>query len=182
MTSRSWRPASNGYIWIGHEWTSVADVWVSRFDGSGWETFDLYYGPNNNITVSGIAVDTSGIVWFSTKGDGVRSFEHEPLDVADETDPVIPAGFSLGQNYPNPFNSSTSINYSLSAAANVRIMIYNALGQKIRDLVDAKHAAGEYRVNWDGADYDGVLVSSGIYFYEIRAGEYSAVRKMVMMK
>ncbi len=89
----------------------------------------------------------------------------------------IPLVYTLSQNYPNPFNPSTTIRYSLPATAFVTLKIYNILGQEVASLVDGKQLAGEHVVI-----FDGLKLSSGVYFYHINAGPYSSVKKMVLLK
>ena len=89
----------------------------------------------------------------------------------------VPMVYRLDQNYPNPFNPSTTIRYSLPATAYVTLRIYNILGQEVASLVDGKQLAGEHVVI-----FDGLHLSSGVYFYHINAGPYSAVKKMVLLK
>lgn len=93
-----------------------------------------------------------------------------------------PVSFGLGQNYPNPFNPSTSIAYQLPRANQVRIQVYNTLGQRIRTLVDEKREAGKYSVLWKGDDESGSPVATGMYFYRMEAGEFVAVRKLLLLK
>ncbi len=102
--------------------------------------------------------------------------------VVEETPKTVPTDFALEQNYPNPFNPSTAIRYSLPRAATVSLVIYNGLGQKVKTLVAKKQAAGSYTVNWSGTDDLGVRVPSGIYFYKLKAGNHTFVRKMLLMK
>lgn len=85
--------------------------------------------------------------------------------------------FALYQNYPNPFNPVTTIKFSIPEKQNVKISVYNALGQKIKVLFDEIKDAGIYTINFDGSE-----LSSGIYFYRIDAGKYSDVKKMILMK
>ncbi len=95
----------------------------------------------------------------------------------------IPTGFELKQNYPNPFNPSTTIEYHLNRPAAVRLIIYNALGQKVRTLVTRDHqAAGKYTVQWDGKDDYGRLVASGLYMYRLESGRQVQMKKMLLMK
>ncbi len=103
------------------------------------------------------------------------------LEAAKDTD-SRPQRFSLSQNYPNPFNPQTSIRYALPQDAQVRLTIYNLLGQKITTLVDEQQSAGYRTVWWDGKDAAGDEVASGVYFYRLTAGEFSEVRKMMMVK
>jgi len=93
-----------------------------------------------------------------------------------------PSGFSLSQNYPNPFNPATSFQFSLSKPAYVKIEIFNIVGQRVRRLVDEKMMPGVYVVDWDGKDERGNPVSSGIYFYRMQAGDFSDMKKMVLLK
>lgn len=91
--------------------------------------------------------------------------------------------FELAQNYPNPFNPSTTIRFSIPQASRVDLAIFNTLGQKVRSLVQGNLTAGTHKVNWDGRDNAGNLVTSGVYFYKITAGnEFSDVRKLVLLK
>ena len=89
----------------------------------------------------------------------------------------VPAKFELEQNYPNPFNPSTNINFTISAKSNVKLSVYNLLGQKVATLMDKPLTAGQYHVTFNGSD-----LPSGIYFYRLQAGKYSQTRKMLLMK
>jgi hypothetical protein len=93
-----------------------------------------------------------------------------------------PEHFSLSQNYPNPFNPQTTISYSLPQDAHVRLAVYNILGQKVRTLVDKHQSAGVQTVSWEGTDDKGNQVSSGVYFYKVEAGEFSDMKKMLLVK
>jgi|SaaInl4_150m_RNA_FD_contig_31_363209_length_10878_multi_10_in_0_out_0_3 hypothetical protein len=97
---------------------------------------------------------------------------------------VLPKAFALSQNSPNPFNPSTTIKYQVpdGEAAKVQIVVFNVRGQKVITLVDELKESGDYTVNWNGTSTSGQRVSSGIYFYRMSAGEFSAVRKMVIVK
>jgi hypothetical protein len=100
---------------------------------------------------------------------------------------VLPTQFALYQNYPNPFNPETWMPYDLAADADVVITIYNARGGRIRTLALGAQTAGAYRSKesaayWDGRSETGEWVSSGLYFYRIRAGDFTAVKRMVILK
>ncbi|MCK4223612.1 MAG: T9SS type A sorting domain-containing protein [candidate division Zixibacteria bacterium] len=96
--------------------------------------------------------------------------------------PNLPMNLSLSQNYPNPFNPDCEIRYALPKDAEVTLSVYNVLGQKIKTLVDEFQAAGHKTVHWDGTDEDGNKVASGIYFYRIKAGDFTEAKKMILMK
>ena len=96
---------------------------------------------------------------------------------------VVPLANSLSQNYPNPFNPETTIRYDLSSDAIVSLAVYNIAGQVVRKLVDGESlAAGQYQAVWDGRNESGTSVASGMYFYLLRAGDYVAKRKMVLLR
>ncbi|MCA9734354.1 MAG: T9SS type A sorting domain-containing protein [Deferribacteres bacterium] len=100
--------------------------------------------------------------------------------VAEEI--VLPTAFALEQNYPNPFNPTTNITFSLPQARHVSLNIYNAAGQLVRTLTSGQVSAGQHSVVWDARDDKGVQVSSGVYLYTLRAGEFVAQRKLLLMK
>jgi len=85
--------------------------------------------------------------------------------------------FRLGQNYPNPFNPTTQIEFVLPKTAQVRVTIHNLLGQMVREVINAQMAAGTHRLTIDAAD-----LHSGVYFYTIRTADYTATKRMVVMK
>jgi len=96
--------------------------------------------------------------------------------------PPLPDKFLLSQNYPNPFNPTTEIKYTLPKDCHVELIIYNALGQKVKTLVDQFQNAGQQIVQWNSRDDRDNRVASGVYFYKIRAGEFSASKKMTVLK
>lgn len=98
------------------------------------------------------------------------------------TDSNLPTKFNLNQNYPNPFNPTTRISYALPKDAQVKLMVFNVLGQKVKTLIDEQQGAGYKVVHWDGRDENGIAVVSGVYLFRIEAGEFSATKKMLMLK
>ncbi|MEE8576129.1 MAG: T9SS type A sorting domain-containing protein, partial [candidate division Zixibacteria bacterium] len=94
----------------------------------------------------------------------------------------LPRDFELGQNYPNPFNGTTVISLSIPYPAEVKLYLYNVLGQEVRQLLNGWMPAGHHLVDWDGLDRDGKTVASGVYFYRFRSGEYVVSKKMVLLK
>jgi hypothetical protein len=97
-------------------------------------------------------------------------------------DAAIPYEFSLSQNYPNPFNPSTTINFTLIKTENVRMDVYNVLGEKVITLVDRKMNPGKYSVVWNGHDISGRMAASGIYFYRLISGKMMKTKKMLLLK
>ncbi|MBE0570688.1 MAG: T9SS type A sorting domain-containing protein, partial [Ignavibacteriaceae bacterium] len=99
-------------------------------------------------------------------------FEREPLNT-----------FYLGSNYPNPFNPSTKIKFTIPSVETTRrvvfttLKVYDVLGNEVATLVNEELAAGEYEVQFDGTG-----ISSGIYFYQLKAGNFNETRKMILIK
>ena len=97
--------------------------------------------------------------------------------VGVEDEETIPTEFALEQNYPNPFNPTTTFRYSIPTQSKVVIKVYDILGNEIATLMDEEKSVGTYELTWNA-----VNLSSGIYFYQLRAGEYTSVKKMILLK
>ena len=94
------------------------------------------------------------------------------------TGELIPAVYALEQNYPNPFNPSTTIEFSLPEdVSNVKLSIYNALGEKVAEMVNTSLTAGKYQYQWNAKN-----VATGMYIYELRTDKFVAVKKMILIK
>ncbi|MGB5895937.1 MAG: T9SS type A sorting domain-containing protein, partial [Ignavibacteriaceae bacterium] len=117
-------------------------------------------------------VPTNSSEWaaFSYSLDGVVS----SVEILEEN---IPVGFSLAQNYPNPFNPSTIINYSVPQTAPVRIKVFDITGSEVAVLVNEVKNPGNYQIIFDAYN-----IASGVYFYQMSAGEFISVRKMSILK
>lgn len=114
--------------------------------------------------------DCNGIGKLS--GNTGYTIEHETL----------PEDFALFQNYPNPFNPTTEISFALPEASDVTLAIYNSSGQLVRLLASGQKAAGRHSLVWDAKDQFGVPVASGVYLYTLKAGNFVAQRKLILMK
>lgn len=95
---------------------------------------------------------------------------------------TVPGKFALEQNYPNPFNPSTTIAYQLPSAEIVRITIYDLTGRRVLELLNETREAGSYTAKWSGRNQSGGQVASGLYIYQIQAGQFTQSRKMLFMK
>jgi hypothetical protein len=120
-----------------------------------------------------------GDTTFETRGveDVFVSRLNTDGTVGVETTSQKPETYSLSQNYPNPFNPSTTIEFSLPAAEFVSIKVFNTLGEEVATLVSQELSAGSYRYQWDAAQQ-----TSGVYFYQIRAGSFKDTKRMVLVK
>jgi hypothetical protein len=100
-----------------------------------------------------------------------------PGDDMDITSSMIPDAFSLEQNYPNPFNPTTVIQYALPSTQHVSLKVFNLLGQQVAVLVDGMQDAGYKSVRWDA-----LQTPSGLYFYQLNAGNFSETKKLMLIK
>jgi len=145
-------------------------------------------GSAESFTITNLASST--IYYFALKaedGTGNRSrisniVKRVSLVLDSEDDNGRPADFSLAQNYPNPFNPTTTIEYYLPAASNVRLTIYNIRGQVVAKLIEGPRSSGRHSYDWDGYGSGGSRVASGVYFYRLQTDHYIETRKMVLMK
>ncbi len=181
-------------------WTAVdhADLAGYNIFRSLWENGDyvkLNTDPVTGTSYTDSEIPDNDIYWyyvtavFSGDFGAAESFASNKaagstgiMTDIDNGSVSIPDKFFLSQNYPNPFNPTTTISYGLPTGSDVKIEIYNVLGQNVRNLMDEYQTAGYKSIVWDGEDFTGSKVSSGIYFYTIKAGDYQASRKMLMIK
>ena len=116
----------------------------------------------------GIAVGTDGII-IRTKSGGLTDVIDNVYNVSSK--------YSLEQNYPNPFNPTTTINYEIPERGFVTLKVYDILGREVTILINEEKPAGSYEVQFTASG-----LTSGIYFYQIKAGEYSETKKMILLK
>ncbi|MBD3408800.1 MAG: T9SS type A sorting domain-containing protein, partial [Ignavibacteriales bacterium] len=88
-----------------------------------------------------------------------------------------PLTFALEQNFPNPFNPTTTIRYELAKDVNVKLVVYNSIGEQVATLVDGQQAAGRYDASFNASNF-----ASGIYFYRLEAGDFVDVKRMALLK
>ena len=141
-----------------------------------------YWNNQNNswVTVSNAVVNTStNTVTFSQSQVSnyvILTADKVTTGITDYKN-SIPDNFSLRQNYPNPFNPSTTIEFSIKENSNIKLSVYNLLGQKVTTLINQPMSAGVHSVQFNADN-----LSSGIYFYKLTAGENSKVMKMELLK
>ena len=107
----------------------------------------------------------------------VTKMDGTPITVTNTDDLETPNKFELAQNYPNPFNPATTISYSIPAALDVELAVYNVLGQRVATLVSGVQTAGQHTVQFDASQ-----LASGLYLYRIKAGDNVSVKKMLLVK
>jgi hypothetical protein len=112
---------------------------------------------------------------------GAYEYGSPPVGV-EERIVAEPSSHIALQSFPNPFCDQTNIRFSMSNTRWVSLKIYGSVGRWVRTLVDEEKPAGQYTVGWNGTDATGTEVASGVYFYRIEAGEYTATKKMVVVR
>ena len=120
------------------------------------------------------STENSGTVWY----DDINVEFIEDTKATDNNNGQLPTRTELIGNYPNPFNPNTTFVFTIYEASNVKINILNMRGQKVATVVDRNFQPGEHKIVWS-ADSE---LSSGVYYYELRAGNYRQVKKMVLMR
>jgi hypothetical protein len=156
----------------------IIDSQSSTFtDSSKWKM-------SSSSTRQSVAFDN--LRYSYSKSSYSFNLETRRMDFESSIDRVknseIPSEYRLEQNYPNPFNPSTIIEYYIPKAGNLKLEIYNSLGQLVNVLVEADQNKGKYQITWNGKDSQGNTLSSGVYFYRLKTNEYSYTNKMLLLK
>jgi hypothetical protein len=150
-------------------------IYKSTNAGTNWRKyFDAFEGSRNIV----------GIIKYKNDGDTIYAANNKKVykiwdmlvGISNNSN-EIPDGFYLNQNYPNPFNPKTIINFQLSIFNYVTLKVFDALGRQVATLVNEKLSLGSYDVEFNGANYP-----SGIYYYKLEAGDFSEVKKMILLK
>jgi hypothetical protein len=186
------------YYNANYDWYwAVDNVLITVEEGVPWVTVDGGVTFDGMIATAGadnthlVSLSTDGlengtyhanIYLMSNGGDMVVPVELVVSGVVSAGDNQIPTTYALDQNYPNPFNPVTSIRYQLPEATDVRIIVYNVLGQKVATLVEEHKTAGYHHVMWKGTNDLGTAVSSGVYLYRIETENFTDVKKLMLLK
>jgi hypothetical protein len=127
------------------------------------------------------ATDAASNVTFGTATVTVPTNKPKEIDIEEGTLPV-PDGVTLAQNYPNPFNPSTTISFGTPDQRHMHLVVYDIMGRPVRTLFDVVLDAGSYSVDWDGRSDAGEVLPSGLYIYQLRAGDQRLERKMLLAR
>lgn len=176
----------NSYV-TGYSETNSkgSDFYTVSYDSGGsamWN--EVYNGPANSDDNAKVVLrDKDGSIYVAgTSTDDSTGLDfllvkYSTLATRINNDKNTPLLFSLDQNYPNPFNPSTVIRYQLAVRSQVSLKIYDVLGREVTTLVNEERPAGRYQLRFDGSS-----LASGIYFYQLRAGNLVQTKKMILIK
>jgi hypothetical protein len=146
-------------------------LFLSTNNGAYWQQVGL-----ENIEVLSLNIRRD-YIYAGTGGSGVFKRPLSEITGVSKEINTFPKDFTLSQNYPNPFNPNTVIIYSLPLSSNIKLIIYNTLGQSIKTLESGYKPAGNYSINFNASG-----LPSGIYFYKLEAGSFSQTKKMMFIK
>ena len=184
----------NGYpITYRAVWSAVIGSDSLTFDADTAATYvHVPYQDMADTLISYSGVETVTFQWTVFAHDQQSSTEasNGPRSItfdigymlSSASEGLLPDVFALHQNYPNPFNPITTIRFDVPEESRVRIDIYNVMGQKAAELIDAHYQPGFHTVNWGGTNTLGSALSSGMYFYRIQAKDFTAVKKLLLVK
>jgi len=182
---------------LGH-----SDIWAQFFYSSN-DSMGPDFKVNQDLGTAlqfspacGFSSDYAYFVWSDNRNPGLGFDIYANIYVYKGTEvkppksisSAVPKSFSLEQNYPNPFNATTVIKYHLKATnsssnqISTSLKVYNIKGEFVKTLVRQNQAPGIYQITWDGKNEEGQVVSSGVYFYLLEAGEKKEAKKMLLLK
>jgi photosystem II stability/assembly factor-like uncharacterized protein len=142
--------------------------------GDTWEF--LNEGIHSNATIIWNIIDSDGYLYASANGLGLYK-SHQIVTSVNDDVPNKKISFDLEQNYPNPFNSQTIIKYSIAQSGQVTLNVYDLVGREVATLLDRYQEAGSYHVIFQPKD-----LASGIYFYTLTSGNFTASKKLILLK
>jgi hypothetical protein len=139
----------------------------------------------SNLNIHTLTIDNNNYVYAGTDNGVWRRPLSEITAVEEEQIDEMPTEFLLSQNYPNPFNPSTKIKYSVPQSSNVVIKVFDILGNEIETVVNEEKPVGTYEITWNAEQLpsrQGSALTSGVYFYQLRAGSFVETKKMLLLK
>jgi hypothetical protein len=178
--------------WFGeYGSTNPPDVWVTTPDGTTYKIDDITSGTNPNstwdahIATSSMSTGTVYVAISKIFAATVLNFRTRfNLESAQSVMPEVnrPHGFALYQNQPNPFNPTTVIHFELPTICDVSLDVYNISGHHVCQLLSGSLNTGSYQIVWNGRNNLNQVMGSGIYFYKLKAGDFVAIKRMILVK
>ena len=161
---------------------------ILKNNGNGTFQTAVNYGAGDS-PVSVFCADLDGdsdldIAAANDNGGNVSILLNQTVTDVEEDEGIVqrPDGYSLSQNHPNPFNQATKIEFALRRSGFVTLSIYDILGRKVKTLVSEHLSSGYKSVLWDGKDDSRRDAASGIYFYQMRVGDFAETKRLVLLK
>ncbi len=163
-----------------------------QYDSNGNPTGEPFIVPNQDLGSGLISIDTDGSsyysAWLDVRADNVTPNVYASVfgDIVSSVEPMpnagLPTEHSLAQNYPNPFNPETRIEFDINRTAHTKLTVFDQLGRVVSVLVNETLAPGGYAASWDATNAAGEPVAGGIYYYQLQAGSFSQVKKMLLVR
>ena len=167
-----------GGVFVGYTYASINQTfqinWASRIYNPVYTSIGEVF-ISDNLPFDGLYnyVRKVANLW----ADPSLKLKYDTAVGVEEVAEKLPKSFTLYQNYPNPFNPTTTIKFALPVSSNVKLNVYNALGQLVETLVDKEMQSGYHEINFDAS-----RLSSGVYFYQLNAGYFAETKKMMLLK
>jgi Predicted periplasmic ligand-binding sensor domain len=164
----------------GNKWIGTSGGGLAKFDGVKWTIYNTSNSGLPGNWVTAIAIDGQGNKWIGTVGGGLAIYREGGviLSVEDKEEfKENPQKFTLYQNYPNPFNPATTIEFEIPKRTNVKLVVYDFLGNEIETLIDRELEAGKYKLNFNSNG-----LPSGVYLYTLKTPKSIQTNKMLLIK
>jgi hypothetical protein len=160
--------------------TSISTIYAGTDNGiyvsyDNGQTGEQINSGLTESTVHSLCLDKNGYLFAGTP-DGIFRSVQSVTTCIEEME-RLPSNFLLNQNHPNPFNPSTKISYSIPERSNVSLKVFDLLGSEVSELFNGEIEAGSYEIN-----FDALLLPSGVYFYQLKAGDYRETKKMILLR
>ncbi|HVO74485.1 MAG TPA: T9SS type A sorting domain-containing protein, partial [Ignavibacteriaceae bacterium] len=150
---------------------------IVKFDGTTWTNFNYDNSPLLGNDIYSFGLDHNDNKWFSCNGLGISIYNENGISDVEIKNSSVPNAFILEQNYPNPFNPETNIKYHLKESVDVKLIVYNLLGQEVIKIDEGFKTFGSHSIKINSKG-----LSSGVYIYKLVAGKQSDCRKMLLLK
>ncbi len=152
----------------------------------GQNSLDAEFGLGDATVIDSLVIkwpsDKTQVLTNVAPNQFLKIEEEQTTELTESLLYSTPSGYHLADNYPNPFNPETTIEYEMPTSGSLRLEIYNMLGQKIKTLIDQNQVAGSHRVVWNGKNESGEAVASGIYLYRIQSDNFTATKRMLLIR
>ena len=171
-------PSFNGFEYIYEYYSAALDQIVGEPTGYGWAYRVRFIGQSGGANAFDQPYSAPTDTWTNAE-DKSGDWEAAPAGWVSDVDDYnnLPTSFSLEQNYPNPFNPTTTIRFTVPESGMVSLKVYNLLGQEVATLMNKELSVGSYDIHFNAANF-----SSGVYFYTVKVNNFTATKKMMLIK